>query len=67
MSKKLLTLRDLEETTQLSYARLTDLARQGILPTVRFGRQIRVDPDAFEEFVRSGGKGLPGGWRREQL
>jgi len=65
MCKKLLTLRDLEQTTQLSYARLAELARQGILPVVRFGRQIRVDPDAFESFVRAGGKPLPGGWRRD--
>jgi hypothetical protein len=67
MSKNLLTLRQLEEITQLPDSRLCDLARQGILPVVRFGRQIQIDPDAFEEFKRSGGKSLPGGWRRDAL
>ncbi|HZS03861.1 MAG TPA: DNA-binding protein [Blastocatellia bacterium] len=38
----------------------------GDLPViVRFGRQIRVNAEAFEQFVAKGGKSLPGGWRRE--
>lgn len=46
--------------------RVRDLVRQGILPHYRLGRQVRFDPDAIEEFIRTGGKPLagPGGWRK---
>lgn len=48
--------------------RAYQLAREGILPDgviVRLGRQIRIDPDKLEEFIKSGGQALPGGWRKE--
>lgn len=41
-----------------------DLARRGILPIVRVGRQVRVSPPALDEWIASGGAALPGGWRR---
>ena len=49
----------------VSYARAAELARQELIPVVRLGRQVRVNPVALEEFISSGGKSLPGGWRRE--
>ena len=49
----------------VSYARAAELARQELIPVVRLGRQIKVSPSALEEFILSGGKALPGGWRRE--
>lgn len=62
--QKLLTVKALAHRLGLSETRIYDLARQGLIPSVRLGRQIRFDPVALEEFVRSGGKGLEGGWRR---
>jgi hypothetical protein len=45
------------------------MVRAGILPSgvvVRLGRLIRVDPSRLEDFIASGGKTLPGGWRKEK-
>ena len=50
----------------ITYARGMGLIRKGIFPPgviVRLGRQIFVDTERMEEFIRSGGKALPGGWR----
>jgi hypothetical protein len=41
------------------------MIRRGILPGVRLGRQVRIDPEALAAFIETGGKALPGGWRRE--
>ena len=41
------------------------MAREGILPHVRLGRKVRVDPEVLEEWIRGGGQALPGGWRRD--
>jgi hypothetical protein len=52
----------------VSIDRFYDLARQGIFPpgvVVRFGRQIRVDPERLESFIENGGRALSGGWRKE--
>jgi hypothetical protein len=49
-------------------ARFYDLARENFFPpgvVVRFGRQIKVNPDRLEEFIAGGGAALPGGWRKE--
>lgn len=43
----------------VSAARTYELIRVGILPSVRLGRQVRIDLAALEEFVRAGGRGLP--------
>jgi excisionase family DNA binding protein len=65
MDTRLLTLEDLARTLNVSYARAAQLAREGVLPTIRLGRQIRVHPDQLNEFLARGGRALPGGWRRE--
>lgn len=49
----------------VSESRVYELIRQDILPSVRLGRQIRVDKEALDEFIKAGGQALPGGWRRE--
>ena len=64
-SQSLMSLRDAARRLGVGYPRACELAREGILPVVRLGRTIRVDPAALDEFIRSGGKPLPGGWRRE--
>ncbi len=40
-------------------------AREGILPCVRIGRKVKFSEKVLEEFIKTGGKALPGGWRRE--
>jgi len=65
MPQTLLTLAQVARVLNVSYARASQLAREGILPIVRLGRQYRVDPQQLERFIAEGGRTLPGGWRRE--
>lgn len=41
-----------------STARAYEMARLGLIPVVRLGRQLRVDMDALEAWIKEGGKGL---------
>ena len=34
------------------------LLREGIVPSVRLGRSVRVSEDAFHQFIQEGGRGL---------
>jgi excisionase family DNA binding protein len=65
MRKPLQTLRQTAEELGVTYERAAQLAREGVLPVVRLGRQYRVDPDRLAEFIAAGGRRLPGGWRRQ--
>ena len=49
---------------RVSRAHIYSLAREGLIPTVRVGRHVRVPVDALAAFIEGGGKGWPGGWRR---
>jgi excisionase family DNA binding protein len=51
----------------VSQARAYELMREGIVPTVRLGRQVRVSSNALDDFISGGGKSLSGGWRREPV
>jgi len=62
---KLLTIPQVAERLQVSPQRAYEMARAGLLPAVRLGRQVRVSEEALEDWIRKGGKALPGGWRRE--
>jgi hypothetical protein len=62
---KLLTLDQTAEILNTTYARAAGLARENLIPVVRLGRQIRVDPIRLQEFIAGGGRALPGGWKRE--
>lgn len=64
--RPLLNLRQVADILGVTYLRACELARTGILPgVVRLGRQYRVQPDKLEQFIEQGGRGLPGGWRRQ--
>ena len=43
---------------------LFEMGRCGLLPTVRMGRQIRVEEARLMSWIESGGRALPGGWKR---
>jgi excisionase family DNA binding protein len=50
----------------ITEARTYQLIREGLLRgAVKLGRQVRIDPDELEEFIKSGGQPLPGGWKKE--
>ena len=58
MTSRLITIRRAARILGLSQNRVYELARQRRIPIVRLGRQIRVDTDALEEWIRAGGCGL---------
>jgi excisionase family DNA binding protein len=64
MTKQLLTLVQTAKVLKVKYPRAAELARDGIIPVVRLGRQVRVDPDQLTQFISGGGRALPGGWRK---
>lgn len=64
---RLLTAREVADALNVSEARVYELAREGLLPTVRLGRQVRFHPKAVAEWIENGGQALPGGWRREPV
>ncbi|WP_235062544.1 helix-turn-helix domain-containing protein [Thermoanaerobacterium aotearoense] len=45
--------------------RVYALARQGIIPVVRIGRQLRIDPTKLQQWIDNGGQGFAGGWKKE--
>lgn len=65
MSYKLLRVPHVAEALDIPQARVYELVRLGLLPSVKLGRQIRVSEEALRQFIEGGGQALPGGWRRE--
>lgn len=39
--------------------------RTGLLPAIRIGRRLYISEAVLREFLRNGGRALPGGWRRQ--
>jgi len=62
---RLLRVETVAEILDTSKARVYQLIRLGLLPTVRMGRQLRIPEGKLMQWIDSGGKALPGGWRRE--
>jgi len=62
---RLLRISEVARVLQVEEPRAYALARQGVIPVVRIGRQVRVAEAALRRWIGSGGHALPGGWRRE--
>ena len=65
MPEVLMTINEAAEVLRVTAARAYELARTGQIPTVKIGRQVRVDRERLTDFIRNGGASLPGGWRRQ--
>lgn len=52
---RLLTAAEAAERLRVSTWRLYDMVREGMIPAVRLGRSVRVDPGALEDFIANGG------------
>lgn len=63
MFPKLLTMADVATVLNVTVARAYELARTGLLPTVKLGRQVRVDETRLRDWIAAGGAALPGNWR----
>jgi excisionase family DNA binding protein len=52
---RLLTARETAEQLQVTRARVYEMARVGLLPSIRMGRQVRFDEGALKQWVERGG------------
>ena len=53
---RFLTVNEIAETLGMSTHRVYEVLRHGLMPAVRIGRQVRVEEQAFKEWVASGGQ-----------
>jgi excisionase family DNA binding protein len=58
--KRLLTVPEVASILRVKPARVYELARDGLLPVTRIGRQIRIHPDQLDHWLRGGGQPLSG-------
>jgi excisionase family DNA binding protein len=56
---RLLNVKEVAKRLDLSLPRVYELARGGILPVVRLGRQIRVDESRLIAWINDGGRASP--------
>ncbi len=61
---RLLTADETAAILNVRKHRVYELARTGVLPAVRLGRQLRFDEHRLREWIERGGKSLGGGWKR---
>ena len=55
---KMLLAEEASELLRVAVPRLYDLAKRGMIPCARLGRQVRFPEDALVEWVRAGGSPL---------
>jgi excisionase family DNA binding protein len=63
VAESLLTAQQVAAVLQVPKARVYELAREGLIPVVRLGRQVRVSASALNDWIADGGRALPDGWR----
>ena len=67
LTPRLQTAKELHQQYGIRPAHSYQLARDGILPHVRFGRRVLFDRLRSEEFLANGGRAFLHGWRKEPL
>jgi excisionase family DNA binding protein len=55
---RLMTVAQVATALNFSKPRIYELLRAGLLPSVRFGKQIRVEENELRAWITAGGKGL---------
>ncbi len=50
---------------RVTIPRFYQLVRDGVVPAIRVGRQIRVDPQKLQDWLDRGGRSLAGGWKHD--
>ena len=65
MTTELLTIPEVARLLRVRPIRAYQLVRDGVIPGVRLGRQVRVEKNTLLAWIGHGGKPLPGGWRRK--
>lgn len=67
MTEKLLRIPEVARILDVTEDCAYELAREGIIPVVRVGRQIRVHEGQLRQWIASGGQAYPGGWRKQAV
>jgi putative molybdopterin biosynthesis protein len=62
---KLLRVPAVADALDVTVPRARELVRTGAIKCVRIGRQVRIDAGEVQKYINSGGRALPGGWKRE--
>jgi excisionase family DNA binding protein len=62
---RLLTASQVATLLDCSAQRIYQMAKDRILPSVRFGRSLRFRAAVLDAWLEAGGQGYPGVWRRE--
>ncbi len=62
---RLLRANQAAQKIDVTVDRLYDYSRQGIVPVVRIGRQVRWSEEALDDFISNGGQSFPGGWKKD--
>jgi len=52
---RLLTAKQTADVLQVALPRVYELAREGVVPAVRLGRQVRFDEAALQQWIARGG------------
>lgn len=55
---RLLTAKETAEILRVTLPRVYELAREGLIPSVHMGRQIRFHESKIVEWIEQGGKAL---------
>ena len=61
---KFLTVQQISDLVGLSPGRIYEAVRLGLLPAVHIGRQVRIEEQAFHDWVSGGGQRHPAGHNR---
>ena len=61
----LLTVNEAAQLLNLNKNVVCTFAREGIIPVVRIGRQIRFSHEALHKFIAEGGKQYAADWKKE--
>ena len=62
-SSRLMTAQETAKLLGVSKHRIYQMAKKGLIPYCRLGRQVKFDRKQIEEWLAKGGTALPGGWR----
>ena len=62
-SPRLMTAQETAKLLGVSRHRLYQMAKNGLIPSCRLGRQVKFDRTQIEEWLAKGGTALPGRWR----
>ena len=65
MNRRLLSVEEVSQLLGVGTGRCYELVRENLIPSVKLGRQVRIDAMQLDKWINDGGQALPGGWRKK--